>query len=60
MGGEDESLAENASKPLSRMQAQNKALLEEIEIKNKTIKLLLVSGHLDEERLRQATELAGL
>jgi len=44
---------------LDRAMRSNKDLLDEIEIKNRTIKLLLVAGHLDKEKLTQATELAG-
>ena len=44
---------------LDRVASQNKALIEEINMKNKTIELLLVAGHLDKDKLEQATILAG-
>jgi len=43
----------------SRLLTHNKKLLEEIEIKDRIIQLLVVAGHLDKDRLEQATELAG-
>lgn len=43
---------------LKQQKAANKILAEEIEIKNRTIQLLLIAGHLEKERLEQATELA--
>lgn len=50
---------EEIEKRLARSQAQTKQLLEEVEIKNRVIQLLVVAGHLDKDRLEQATELAG-
>ncbi len=50
---------EELKKRLARSEAQNKCLIEEIEVKNRTIQLLVVAEHLDKEKLAQATELAG-
>jgi len=50
---------EELKKRLARSEAQSKHLLEEVEVKNRTIQLLVVAGHLDKEKLEQATELAG-
>ena len=46
-------------KQLSRAQAQTKQLLEEVDVKSKTVQLLVIAGHVDKDRLEQATELAG-
>ena len=55
----EEKTIEELKAMLSREQAQNKALIEEIDVKNRTIKLLIVAKHLDEDVLEQATSLAG-
>ncbi len=50
---------EELKKRLAKSEAQSKRLIKEVEVKNRTIQLLVVAGHLDKEKLEQATELAG-
>jgi len=50
---------EDLKKRLTRAEALNKSLLEEVDVKNKAVQLLLTAGHLDKDRLEQATALAG-
>ena len=50
---------EDLKKQLSRLQMMNKSLLDEVEVKTKAIRILVVAGHLDKVKLEQATELAG-
>jgi hypothetical protein len=50
---------EELKKRLNRLELHNKNLLEEIEVKNKAMQILIIAGHVDKERLEQATELAG-
>ena len=50
---------EELQKQLATLQKQSKFLQEEVNLKDKTIQLLIVAGYLDKEKLEQATELAG-
>ena len=50
---------EELKKRLARAELHNKKLIEEVEVKNRTVKLLVIAGHLDKDKLEQATELAG-
>ena len=50
---------EELESQLKRSQLQTKKLLEEVEVKNNVVKLLLIVGALDKDKLEQATELAG-
>lgn len=43
----------------SRLQTHNKKLIEEVAINERVLRLLVIAGHLDQDRLDQATELAG-
>lgn len=50
---------EDVQAQLRRSQIVTKNLLEEVEVKNKVIRILLAAGALDKDQLEKATELAG-
>ncbi len=53
------SAAEEWKKRALQSEERIKKLSSEISIKERTVQLLIVAGHLDKDRLEQATELAG-